>query len=230
MTSGGAFTSLGVFTDNSATTTVINPGPGLLSGVGTQGYLESVPLHTVSLASGASTHDQAAGTYLWYRVSSVNDVGESSADWVSSAGIAPSASTVVKLLIPRVKGSGLAAARAYRIYRRTVSSETVAPSLAGSTEWKFVGYMPDPNAGDFIEFTDSNGNADSYNNFRPGTNIAPLLCRNSADLCIAQMSPLLKMPLAPVSTTFEYLLLLYHTLVLKAPERQFVFKNVGKLN
>jgi hypothetical protein len=44
------------------------------------------------------------------------------------------------------------------------------------------------------------------------------------------MSPLLKMPLAPVSTTFEYLLLLYHTLVLKAPERQFVFKNVGKLN
>ena len=66
--------------------------------------------------------------------------------------------------------------------------------------------------------------------FKIFTNIAPLLCRNSADLCIAQMSPLLKMPLAPTSTTFEYLLLLYHTLVLKAPERQFIFKNVGKLN
>jgi len=69
-----------------------------------------------------------------------------------------------------------------------------------------------------------------YNNFRAGTNIAPLICRNSADLCIAQMSPLLKMPLAPTSTTFEYLLLLYHTLVLKSPERQFIFKNVGALN
>ena len=224
-----SITSLGTFTDVSGST-VINPGPGSLSTFGTQGFLENIPLHTVSLASGASSHDQAASTYLWYRVSSVNDVGESSSDWVSSYGIAPSTSTVVKLLIPRVKGSGLAAARAYRIYRRTVSSESSAPSLAGSTEWKFVGYLPDPNAGDFIEFTDSNGNADSYNNFRPGTNIAPLLCRNSADLCIAQMSPLLKMPLAPVSTTFEYLLLLYHTLVLKAPERQFIFKNVGKLN
>jgi hypothetical protein len=63
----------------------------------------------------------------------------------------------------------------------------------------------------------------------PNTNIAPLICRNPADLCIAQMSPLLKMPLAPVSTTFEYLLLLYHTLVLKAPERQIIFKNVGAL-
>ena len=63
----------------------------------------------------------------------------------------------------------------------------------------------------------------------PDTNLAPLLCRNPADLVVAQMSPLLKMPLAPVSTTFEYLLLLYHTLVVKAPERQIIFKNVGLL-
>jgi hypothetical protein len=81
-----------------------------------------------------------------------------------------------------------------------------------------------------VTFVDRNGTSELYNNFMPSTNIAPLICRNSADICIAQMSPLLKMPLAPVSTTFEYLLLLYHTLVLKAPERQFIFKNVGKLN
>jgi hypothetical protein len=166
----------------------------------------------------------------WYRISSVNDIGESAATYVSSVAVAPTGPTQeVRIRFPRVTGSGLTQARAYRVYRAEVTNAAIPD--ANSALWQYVGYVPDSNAGGTRqEFTDRNGASSLYNNIRPGTNIAPLLCRNSADLCVAQMSPLLKMPLAPVSTTFEYLLLLYHTLVLKAPERQFIFKNVGKLN
>jgi hypothetical protein len=200
---------------------------------------ETIICHNVSMILQASKQDATweAGTtgvkqFYWYRASAVNDIGESAASYVSTGGVSPDKTMTVKFLIPRVENG----ARAYRIYRYTSSSETVAPALSSSTVgvgtagWQFVGYVADPDAGEWVEFTDSNGASSDYTNFRPGTNIAPLLCRNSADLCIAQMSPLLKMPLAPTSTTFEYLLLLYHTLVLKAPERQFIFKNVGKLN
>lgn len=209
------------------------------SDVGSTSYInEGMVCHNITVAPGASKHDAAETTFYWYRASSVNDNGESAAAWVSSGAVSPTSAYVVKLLIPRVQGSGLAAARAYRIYRlsSTIENPTSQPTLSSSTVgvgtagWQFVGYVADPGAGDWVEFTDSNGASSDYTNFRPGTNIAPLLCRNSADLCVAQMSPLLKMPLAPTSTTFEYLLLLYHTLVLKAPERQFIFKNVGKLN
>ena len=126
----------------------------------------------------------------------------------------------------------VALAKSFRVYRckLTSSSETVpgfdATDSIGDNRWQYVGHLP----GTAGTFTDRNGTPELYNNFRGGTNIAPLICRNSADLCIAQMSPLLKMPLAPTNTTFEYLLLLYHTLVLKSPERQFIFKNVGALN
>jgi len=208
-------------------------GTGYMAGIN-----EGKLCHNITVSAASSKHDATADTFYWYRASSVNDNGESAASWVSSASVSPTSSYVVKLLIPRVQGSGLSAARAYRIYRlaSTVQNPVNQPSLSSSTVgvgtagWQFVGYVADPGAGDWVEFTDSNGASSDYTNFRPGTNIAPLLCRNSADLCIAQMSPLLKMPLAPTSTTFEYLLLLYHTLVLKAPERQFIFKNVGKLN
>ena len=167
----------------------------------------------------------------WYRISSVNDIGESAATYASSSAVSPTGSTQeVHIRFPRVTGSGLTQARAYRVYRAEVVIGVTLPDTS-STLWQYVGYVPDSNGGGIRqEFTDRNGASSLYNNIRAGTNIAPLLCRNSADLCVAQMSPLLKMPLAPVSTTFEYLLLLYHTLVLKAPERQFIFKNVGKLN
>ena len=208
-------------------------GTGYMAGIN-----EGKVCHNITVSAASSKHDALDTTFYWYRASSVNDNGESAASWVSSGAVSPTSAYVVKLLIPRVQGSGLSAARAYRIYRlaSTVENPTNQPSLSSSTVgvgtagWQFVGYVADPGAGDWVEFTDSNGASSDYTNFRPGTNIAPLLCRNSADLCIAQMSPLLKMPLAPTSTTFEYLLLLYHTLVLKAPERQFIFKNVGKLN
>lgn len=213
--------------------------------------------------TGVGTSLNTAGTsnfdgtkYFLYRVSSVNDVGESTATWTSDTLVQPTATQEVRLRWSRVLGSGLTAARAYRVYRCEVPSgssvaEGSSPALdavnsKGEYRWQYVGYVADPSGNSAtavgpttglptlptatqVQFVDRNGTPELYNNFFGGTSIAPLVCRNPADLCIAQMSPLLKMPLAPVQTTFEYLLLLYHTLVLKAPERQFIFKNVGKL-
>ena len=146
---------------------------------------------------------------------------------VSRTEVSVAAGDSVILTVPAVDK-----AKSFRIHRCKLNASGEATPGFGATDstganrWQYVGHLP----GTAGTFTDRNGTPELYNNFRGGTNIAPLICRNSADLCIAQMSPLLKMPLAPTNTTFEYLLLLYHTLVLKSPERQFIFKNVGALN
>lgn len=210
---------------------------------------------TCANTSGKSNFD-GTKSFL-YRVSSVNDVGESLASWTSDTVVTPTSTNEVRLRWNRVQGSGLTQARAYRVYRCEVSStasttEANSPAVNatlanGEYRWQYVGYVADPSGksttgvgpdgglqnlptSTIVQFVDRNGTPELYNNFYGGSTIAPLICRNPADICIAQMSPLLKMPLAPVQTTFEYLLLLYHTLVLKAPERQFIFKNVGKLS
>lgn len=228
-----------------ATTPASDTGFGTTSGVAAR-------VTNINAASHPSNME--AGLY-YYAVSAVNDFGESVATCYGSQNVALKgvyvpANAQVNVVITAVTG-----ATSYRIYRMkdkntftgtvgltsdgwygmTASAGAIA-GAAGATvkntnvatgpDWQYVGHTPAAT----LTFIDKNGTSDLYNNIRPGTNIAPLVCRNSADLCIAQMSPLLKMPLAPTSTTFEYLLLLYHTLVLKAPERQFIFKNVGKLN
>lgn len=172
----------------------------------------------------------------WYAVSAVNDNGESlmTIDTASPTGTwtaTPAANdsnglgTQVKITITHTAGTKVATA--FRIYR-CASSGSTSPAKS-NPNWRMVGYTHANSTGTGGVFLDRNGSQNLYNNFMPDTNVAPLICRNPADLVVAQMSPLLKMPLAPVSTTFEYLLLLYHTLVLKAPERQIIFKNVGKL-
>lgn len=208
----------------------------------------AVQSNAAGSAATGSSFPTAAATYT-YAVSAVSDAGESMAvsavgtgvtgsgadAWVTGAvSHTSTASSLVgqeiQVTIQYNLGNTQGSARALRIYRCDTASGVAAPSLA-DPRWQYVGYVPVPSsmvAGGVI-FIDRNGTPELFNNIRPGTNIAPLLNRNAADLCIAQMSPLLKMPLAPTSTTFEYLLLLYHTLVLKAEERQFIFKNVGAL-
>lgn len=192
----------------------------------------AVAATTQAATNGATTNltgttNLPTATTFWYAVSSVNDLGESLATVSTNSVATTTANQQVTLEITRVTGTGTGNARAYRVYRLAKASGT---PTATDPDWRFVGYVADPNTGTYATFIDRNGTPELHNNFMPNTNIAPLICRNPADLCIAQMSPLLKMPLAPVSTTFEYLLLLYHTLVLKAPERQIIFKNVGALS
>lgn len=63
----------------------------------------------------------------------------------------------------------------------------------------------------------------------PGTGLAIIVNKDPAALALPQMSPLIRFPLAITSTTIEWLLLLYHVLVLKAGERVYLWENVGRL-
>lgn len=231
-TTGAQWTTAGLTTGDTVPavgTVVTSTASGTIAGTGTVYAIEptAVSLATAQAttgvyitacgnSSGISNHD---GSVLWYAVSSVNDAGESTAV-VCPSPVAPSNSQ--QAVITWVKKDKTTA---YRIYR--ITGGTALPS-ATDPRWRFVGYVAAGSATN-TSFIDRNGTPELYNNFMPGTNISPLVCRNPADLVVAQMSPLLKMPLAPINTTFEYLLLLYHTLVLKAPERQIIFKNVGAL-
>lgn len=188
-------------------------------GTGTAYAISGGGIYASPSQNTAGTSNFSGTNTYWYAVSSVSDVGESLAT-VFTTGVSVAANQEVNLSWANPSG-----ATAYRIYR---IQQTAQPS-ATNPGWRFVGYTAKAASGNST-FIDRNGTTELYNNFMPSTNISPLICRNPADLCIAQMSPLLKMPLAPVSTTFEYLLLLYHTLVLKAPERQIIFKNVGALS
>lgn len=195
-----------------------------------------------------------ANTGYFYAVSAVNDQGESEATVIAPAFTGsgttfyatpsrPSENQQVSITITsEVKATQF---RIYRSPKLSFVGTTGAAAVlkvkesisSNADKWLLVGYAVNVSTtgtnkaatGNTVTFIDRNGHSSQYNNFMPGTNIAPMLCRNPADLCVAQMSPLLKMPLAPTTTTFNYLLLLYHTLVVKSPERQFIFKNVGAL-
>ena len=197
--------------------------------------VSNLSVYQGSVAAISATNTSNFSTYsgtdkYWYAVSSVNDAGESLVK-VSATGVTVTGNNKqVRVQYARSASTGTASARVYRIYR-VIKKSGVTPT-ATDPDWRYVGYDIDGKTGSTTAsqvWVDRNGTAELYNNSMPDTNLAPLLCRNPADLVVAQMSPLLKMPLAPVSTTFEYLLLLYHTLVVKAPERQIIFKNVGLL-
>jgi len=62
----------------------------------------------------------------------------------------------------------------------------------------------------------------------PGTDVACFMNKNPMNMVIAQMAPLLKLPLAIQNTTIPFGLLYLHTLAVKATERQFMVVNIGK--
>ncbi len=159
---------------------------------------------TAGAANPAGSSKMTAGTY-YYFASAFNDSGEGLT--TASSAVTVAAGQQVTIEIARVTG-----ATGYRIYRGTTSDYKEAG---------FIATIPQPSSGNAIHV--------DKNQRIPFTGYVAILERNPADLVIAQMTPLIKFPLAIVSTTIEFLLLLYHVLVVKAPERQVIFKNVGRL-
>ncbi|AZF90224.1 MAG: hypothetical protein BPH100C_161 [Phage 5P_2] len=159
---------------------------------------------TAGAANPAGSSKMTAGTY-YYFASAFNDSGEGLT--TASSAVTVAAGQQVTIEIARVTG-----ATGYRIYRGTTSDYKEAG---------FIATIPQPSSGNAIHV--------DKNQRIPFTGYVAILDRNPADLVIAQMTPLIKFPLAIVSTTIEFLLLLYHVLVVKAPERQVIFKNVGRL-
>jgi hypothetical protein len=166
-----------------------------------------------------------AGTY-YYWVSAVNDSGESFPSGATTnasgeiTGATSTAATVavgqVVVLTCSLGPSNGQVVTQLRVYRGTVNSITDP----GTT---IIGHVPcNPVAPpSSVSFTDTNST-------RSGTNIALLLERTPNNLAIAQMAPMTKYPLAIVQTKVEWLLLLYHVLVIKARQRAILVKNIGR--
>ena len=158
---------------------------------------------TPDVATSKFATGDGVGTH-YYFVAAFNEAGESLT--TASTGVAVAAKKAVDVAIARTAG-----AVGYRIYR----SMTNDAKTAGK-----IGTIPQPASGD-ATFRD-------LNEWIPGCMTVVWAEKSPENLVLAQMTPLIKFPLAIVSTTIEFLLLLYHVLVMKAPERQYVFKNVGK--
>ena len=161
---------------------------------------------SVTATPGAGTTTIPAGT-LYYFVSSMGDAGES--DTVAATGAAVTAGQQVVIAPARV-----AAATAYRIYRSDgVNDVTKAKWIATVTQDTL-------GVGAGSNYTDTN-------QIMPGTYVGIVMNVTTEDIVIAQMLPLIKYPLARITTTEPFLLLLYHVLAIKAPERVLFIKNIG---
>lgn len=150
-----------------------------------------------------------AGTY-YYTIAAFNDTGESLG--TTTASVAVTAGQKVTIVVTRVTG-----ATGYRIYRGAASNGSDA---------KWIAKVAQPGAGNltFVDMgawrpLDANGNA--------GDGLVIVVKPDPKDICIAQMAPLVKMPLPQVGTTFPFMLLLYIVSVIKAPERIRIYKNCG---
>lgn len=161
------------------------------------------PATTTCVAASDVTSKMVAGTY-YYFASSVNDKGES--DTRASTATAVNALEKVTITVARET-----TATAYRIYRGTKSDMSDAGWIATVTQ---------PGSGD-ASYVD-------LNQWRPLHGMGLVVNVAEPDIAFAQLSPLVKWPLAVTNTTIEFLLLLYGVLVVKAPERMVVVKNIGR--
>lgn len=165
----------------------------------------------VTAAAGAPTGSQVSNfltsdaSTVYYTVSAFNAQGES-LGFTTVASTAVVAGQVVTVTIPNITG-----AWGYRVYRGLISSGSDA-SWIGETAHTGI----------------TNATFIDDNSIMPGMDVALFLNRDTQNMVIAQMAPLLKLPLAIQNTTIPFGLLYLHTLAIKAPERQFMVVNIGR--
>jgi hypothetical protein len=159
--------------------------------------------------------DDAAGLHLaatyYYTIAAFNDTGESLGT-ISSAVAVPDATTKVTIVVTRLAG-----ATGYRIYRG---------KLANGSDAKWIAKVAQTASGD-LTFVDKGEWQTVDAAGKPSDGIALVIKPDARDIAIAQMTPLIKMPLPQVGTTFPFMLLLYIVSVIKAPERVMIYKNCG---
>lgn len=164
--------------------------------------------------------DDATGLFVaddyFYFVAAFNDSGESLPTASASVTVSDSTSKVT-LAIARVTG-----ATGYRVYRAIANDATTA---------KWIGKVVQPNNGD-AAFVDRNfWRTVNATTGKTENGVAVVFDTDPRDLCVAQMAPMMKMRLpqgvAGGLTTFPFMLLLYITMVLKAPARVKIYKNCG---
>jgi hypothetical protein len=154
-----------------------------------------------------------AGTY-YYFLGTLYAEGETlpSNTGGAAVSVAPTAGQHVTITINR-PGAIDSSLRGYRLYRGT----SVDPTAA-----RWIADVADPHTGTTTTYVDTN-------QIIPGTDIMLVLEGSPENLVIPQLAPLMRYPLPPQQTTLPFYLLLYHTLVVRAPQRQFLVYNIGRL-
>lgn len=171
----------------------------------------AAPTTVTTVAATDAASNLAYSTTYYYRVAAFNAKGESLS--TAAVGVATAASPTrnhitVSWAAPAPTGDPLTTALGVHLYRGL---------RADGTDAKWVARLPIATT----SYVDVNQQI-------PGSGYVAIMSRAPEDLVIAQMTPLLRFPLAVVNTTIEFLLLLYHTLVMKVPERQIIYRNVGR--
>lgn len=165
---------------------------------------------TVTGAASAPTGAQVsnwltsdAGT-VYYTVAAFNAAGESLG--FKTTGVAVAAGQVVTVTVTNVSGS-----YGYRVFRGT---------QANGSDAYWIGDVAATGTATALFLDD--------NSIMPNTDVSVFIERDPRNIVIAQMAPLLKLPLAVQNTTIPFGLLYLHTLAVKIVERQFMVVNIGK--
>jgi hypothetical protein len=161
---------------------------------------------TANGAADVGTTFALSETYT-YRVAAVNEQGESLPSASSAVETIATAGEVITVTITNV-----ANAKYYAVYR------TVSAGAAGSEE--FIGYVAQA-AGATTAFTDSN-------NKLPGSAESFLLYLDPEAIAFKQLAPLSKINLATIAASFEWLQVLYGTLIVFTPRKHFIYENIGR--
>ena len=170
---------------------------------------------TPAITTQPAAADDAVGNHIagtvYYSIAAFNDTGES-LPVITDAVAIPDATSKVTTVITRLAG-----ATGYRIYRG---------KLADGSDHKWIAKVAQSTSGN-ITFVDKNGWFTTDANGKQSDGLALMIKPEARDIAIAQMTPMIKMPLPQEGTTFPFLLLLYIVSVIKAPERVKIYKNCG---
>ena len=190
----------------------------LLQEVATGTPLTAAPANvpaTPAITTQPSAAENAAGQHIpgtyYYSVAGFNDTGES-LPFVTNAVVVPDATSAVTIVVTRLGG-----ATGYRVYRG---------KLADGSDAKWIAKVPQTVNGN-LTFVDTNKWFTTDANGNQSDGLALVIKPDPVDIAIAQMTPLIKMPLPQAGTTFPFLLLLYIVSVIKAPQRVKIYKNCG---
>ena len=150
-----------------------------------------------------------ANTY-YYFVSAKNSAGESAVATLGS--VAVTLGQAVTITINRVVSDP--PAKSYKVYRGATSDATLA---------QFAFEVADSGSTTTQVIVDSNASI-------PGSHTAMLLDNDSENvLSFKQLAPLMKLPLARISASERFMILLYGMIQVYNPRRIVVFKNIGTL-
>jgi hypothetical protein len=174
--------------------------------VGADPNAPATPATVTAAAANNAASTLPGGVTQYYTVSSMSDDGES-LPALAICNATPTAGQQITLTITNVSG-----ATAYRVYRGKASDGSDA---------KWIADVPMVTGSTFT-FVDTNAKM-------PGTGTMVMWMNDDETIALPQFLPLLRWPIAITTTTVQWFLLLYHTLVVKAPERIIIFTNVGSL-